>query len=184
MFREMDDLTLGRWMAQTLGQFHGRVLRLSHPLVNTYRLAAQFGHQREIWIQRVAPMPSQYHPASCCRAPFVPIVSRDILESGLICLHCSGTALPLDDLDLAVGGPVTSWAKDYQPVHAVAHLEDQQRRSQVHYDKKLENAALQAEMLLAQLRKEILPDWLTHFPTVVWEDQDECLDVLPEDIDA
>ncbi|RUM88658.1 MAG: hypothetical protein DSZ24_03120 [Thermodesulfatator sp.] len=43
VFRVFDDLTLARWMSQTLGQFTGRVLRLSHPLVAAYRLAAQLG---------------------------------------------------------------------------------------------------------------------------------------------
>src|ERR1035437_6976569 len=37
-FRDWDDLTLARWLAQTLGQFEGRAWRLSHPLVGAYRL--------------------------------------------------------------------------------------------------------------------------------------------------
>ena len=43
VFRDWDDLTLGRWLAQTLGQLEGRAWRLSHPLVGAYRLAAKIG---------------------------------------------------------------------------------------------------------------------------------------------
>jgi len=32
-FQDWDDLTLGRWLAQTLGQIEGKAWRLSHPLV-------------------------------------------------------------------------------------------------------------------------------------------------------
>ena len=43
-FRDFDDLTLARWLAQTLGQLEGKSWRLSHPLLGAYRLAAQCGH--------------------------------------------------------------------------------------------------------------------------------------------
>ena len=36
VFVEMDDLSLARWMAQTLGQLSGHAWRLSHPLLQTY----------------------------------------------------------------------------------------------------------------------------------------------------
>ena len=32
-FQAWDDLTLGRWLAQTLGQIEGRAWRISHPLL-------------------------------------------------------------------------------------------------------------------------------------------------------
>jgi hypothetical protein len=32
------------------------------------------------------------------------------------------------------------------------------------------------------LAHEIVPHLLEQFPAVVWEDQDECLEVRPEDI--
>jgi len=41
IFREFDDLTLARWLAQTLGQLEGKAWRLSHPLLGAYRLAAE-----------------------------------------------------------------------------------------------------------------------------------------------
>jgi len=40
VFREFDDLTLARWLAQTLGQLSGKAWRWSHPLIGAYRLAA------------------------------------------------------------------------------------------------------------------------------------------------
>src|SRR4029077_15157199 len=53
-FQDWDDLTLGRWLAQTLGQLEGRAWRLSHPLVGAYRLAAQIAHEKQIWFKRLA----------------------------------------------------------------------------------------------------------------------------------
>src|SRR5262245_44530442 len=44
VFRDFDDLTLARWMAQTLGQLQGKSWRLSHPLVAAYRLATHQAH--------------------------------------------------------------------------------------------------------------------------------------------
>ena len=72
VFRAWDDLTLARWMAQTLGQVEGRVWRLSHPLLGAYRLAAQMAHDRQIWFKRLATAPSAYTEAECCRAPVLP----------------------------------------------------------------------------------------------------------------
>ena len=47
VFHEFDDLTLARWLAQTLGQLAGKTWRLSHPLLGAYRLGAQIGHELE-----------------------------------------------------------------------------------------------------------------------------------------
>ena len=47
VFHDFDDLTLARWLAQTLGQLEGRAWRLSHPLLGAYRLAAQIAHDRQ-----------------------------------------------------------------------------------------------------------------------------------------
>ena len=71
-FKDFDDLTLARWLAQTLGQLEGKVWRLSHPLVGAYRLAAQLGHERQVWHQRLATPPAAYVEAACCRAPAIP----------------------------------------------------------------------------------------------------------------
>ena len=71
-FRDFDDLTLARWLAQTLGQLEGKTWRLSHPLLGAYRLAAQLAHERQIWHQRLVAPPPAYpnRPAAarrCCR---------------------------------------------------------------------------------------------------------------------
>jgi len=54
IFREFDDLTLARWLSQTLGQLAGKSWRLSHPLLGAYRLGSQLGHERQIWLKRLA----------------------------------------------------------------------------------------------------------------------------------
>lgn len=182
VFRDFDDLTLARWMAQTLGQLQGRVWRFSHPLVGAYRLAAQVAHDRQVWLKRLATPPSAYIDAPCCRAPLLPLFTRDAVESGLLCQHCGETAVPLEELPSDLQVLVRTWAEEYAPVHAVAHWEDRQRKAAGDYDNAFERAASQAERLLATAGREILPKFLQHYPAIVWEDQDECLEVRPEDL--
>jgi len=182
IFKQFDDLTLGRWMAQTLGQLEGRGWRLSHPLVGTYRLAAQHAHERQIWLKRLASPPAAYPEAQCCRAPLLPLVTRDVLESGLICQHCLETAVSFDDIPDELQEKLKEWANAYAPVHAVAHWDDRQRKSARDYDRAYEEAAKTAEGLLARAGREITPGFLDHYPVIIWEDQDECLEVRPEDI--
>jgi hypothetical protein len=67
-------------------------------------------------------------------------------------------------------------------VHAVAHWDDRQRKSAGDYDRAFEQAAEQAERLLAQAGRELAPKLLELYPALVWEDQDECLEVRPEDV--
>ena len=50
------------------------------------------------------------------------------------------------------------------------------------YDQDFENAAKRGERLLARLGGDLAPVLLEQFPAVIWEDQDECLEVRPEDI--
>lgn len=182
VFRDFDDLTLARWMAQTLGQLQGRVWRFSHPLVGAYRLAAQVAHDRQVWLKRLATPPSAYVEAPCCRAPLLPLFTRDVVESGLLCQHCGETAVPLEELPSDLQLLVRTWAAEYAPVHAVAHWEDRQRKAAGDYDNAFERAASQAERLLAAAGRDILPKFLQQYPAVIWEDQDECLEVRPEDL--
>jgi hypothetical protein len=182
LFRQFDDLTLARWMCQTLGQLRGRVWRFSHPLVGAYRLAAQIGHERQVWLKRLASPPAAFPNAECCRAPLLPLITRDVLESGLICQHCSATLLALEELPQDLQQPIRTWADAYAPVHNVAHWDDTQQRAAKDYDQEYENAAKQGERLLLRLGHELAPTLLDLFPAVIWEDQDECLEVRPEDI--
>jgi hypothetical protein len=181
-FEEFDDLTLARWLAQTLGQLQGRAWRFSHPLIGAYRLAAELAHRRQIWLKRLATVPAGFVPAACCRAPTLPLFSRDIVQSGLICQHCSETVLPFEELPIELHAPVQRWAEDYAAVHAVAHWDDRQRKTVSDYGQACDDAATKAEALLADAAKTLLPGFLEHFPAILWEDQDECLEVLPEDI--
>jgi hypothetical protein len=182
VFRDFDDLTLARWMAQTLAQFEGKAWRLSHPLLGAYRLAAQLGHERQIWLKRLASAPSAYPESPCCRAPLLPLLTRDVQDSGLICQHCSETAVPFEELPPALRIELEAWAGQYRPVHEVAHWDDRQRKSAGDYDRAFENAAEEAEQLLGQAGNKLAPKLLEFYPAVVWEDQDECLEVRPEDV--
>jgi hypothetical protein len=182
VFADFDDLTLARWLAQTLGQLEGKAWRLSHPLLGAYRLAAQGGHERQIWHKRLATPPAAYAESPCCRAPFLPLLTRDARESGLICQHCNETLVPFDEIPAEVRGEIESWARQYEPVHAVAHWDDRQRRRTGNFDTAFENAAQEAEKLLAYAGKELAPKLLNLYAAAVWEDQDDCLEVRPEDI--
>src|SRR5262245_58869057 len=182
-FRDFDDHTLARWLAQTLGQLSGRAWRLSHPLMGAYRLAAQLAHERQIWLKRLATPPAAYREAICCRAPLLPLFSRDVLDSGLICQHCSDTCVSFDDLAADLQEEVRSWAQQYSPLHAVAHWDDAQRKRCGNYDGRFDDAADEVEELLAVAGKRIVPRFLEHYAAIVWEDQDECLEVRPEDVE-
>ena len=182
VFRDFDDLTLARWMSQTLGQLEGRLWRMSHPLVGSYRLAAQVAHGRQIWLKKLVSPPGRYREAECCRAPLLPLFTRDLLESGLLCLHCGGTAVPFEDIPAPLQSALRKWAQEYADVHDVAHWEDAQRKAAGDYEQAVEEAAGRAEKLLARAARNPLPRMLESFPALVWEDQDECLDVRPEDI--
>ncbi len=183
LFRGFDDLTLARWMAQTLSQLQGKLWRMSHPLVASYRLAAMVGHDRQIWHQRLVNPPVDFPAAECCRAPLLPMVTRDVLENGLICLHCNGTALPLEELaDGSLRERLSKWAEDYSSIHGVAHWDEIRQNKHPNYEQAFESAAQQSERLLAYQGVELAPALMEFFPAVIWEDQDECLQVRPEDI--
>ena len=183
VFRDFDDLTLARWMAQTLGQIEGRVWRLSHPLLGAYRLAAQLAHDRQIWLKRLATPPAAYPEAPCCRAPLLPLLTRDVLDTGLVCQHCGEACVPFEDVPAELHDDIRSWAGRYAPVHAVAHWDDAQRKRSGNYDRKFEEAAASAEDLLIEAGAKIVPKILEHYPAIIWEDQDECLEVRPEDVE-
>ena len=182
VFREFDDLTLARWLAQTLGQIEGKTWRLSHPLLGAYRLAAQLAHERQIWFKRLANPPAAYSESPCCRAPMLPLLTRDVREAGLICQHCSDTLVPFEEIPAALQADLGTWGSEYEPVHAVAHWDDPQRKKSGDYDARFEQAATEAEALLAVVGSQLAPKLIEHYPAIVWEDQDECLEVRPEDV--
>jgi len=182
VFRDFDDLTLARWLAQTLGQLEGRAWRLSHPLVGAYRLGAHIGHQRQIWLQRLVTPPAPYGESPCCRAPFLPLLSRDVREAGLVCQHCQGTLVPFEEIPAAVAGSLGGWAAEYAQLHEVAHWDDDKRGGVADFDAFLEDAAKKAETSLRFAGEVLATRLLDFYPAVVWEDHDECLEVRPEDV--
>jgi hypothetical protein len=105
-----------------------------------------------------------------------------VKESGLICQHCNETLVPFEEIPAEVRGDIDTWAQEYAPVHAVAHWDDHQRRRTRDYDHAYETAAEAAERLLIYGGREIAPKLLNFYPTIIWEDQDECLEVRPEDV--
>jgi len=182
VFRDFDDLTLARWLAQTLGQLEEKTWRLSHPLLGAYRLAAQIAHERHVWFKRLASPPSAYTESPCCRAPLLPLLTRDVKDAGLICQHCNDTLVPFEEIPAEIQKDIEAWASSYAPVHAVAHWDDRQRKTAGDYERAFEKAAEEAEGLLARAGIKIAPRFLEFYPTIVWEDQDECLEVRPEDV--
>ena len=183
-FVEFDDLSLARWLSQTLSQMEGKVWRMSHPLVSAYRAAAEIGNERDIWNKRLATFPHAFPPAECCRAPLLPLFTRDILNSGLMCQHCGATAVEFDDIPKPLRAKIEAWAEDYADVHAIAHYDEGQMRAVANYDETFEKAATDAEKYLRAAALELLPQFLEYYPAILWEDQDECLEVEPKDIDT
>ena len=57
------------------------------------------------------------------------------------------------------------------------------QRKSGNYDQAYDNAADEAEKLLGFVARDIMPKFLDFYPAAVWEDQDECLSVQPEDIE-
>jgi hypothetical protein len=105
-----------------------------------------------------------------------------VLESGLVCEHCGSTATPFEELPTDLQPALRHWAEEYAPIHAVAHREENQRQPSAQSDRALDEAAAAAEKLLARIGAQIMPKFLEYYPAVIWEDQDECLEVRPEDI--
>ena len=112
----------------------------------------------------------------------LPLLTRDVRDTGLLCQHCNDTLVPFDEIPDGVRGDIETWAEQYAPVHAVAHWDDRQRKSAGNYDHAYENAAKQAEALLIRAGSQLARRLLDHYPAIVWEDQDECLEVRPEDV--
>lgn len=182
LFQRFDDLTLARWLVQTLAHFNGGLWRYSHPLVGAYKLAAQTGHQRQVWLKRLVDFPNPFTTAECCRSPFFPLVTRDVVESGLICMHCNETALTWSEIPSDIQPLLERWSKDYSQIHRVAHLEGAERAAVGNFDDALDDAADQAAKSLKKAVADVFPTLLDVYPAVVWEDHDECLEVRPEDV--
>jgi hypothetical protein len=127
-------------------------------------------------------IPAGYQQAPCCRAPLLPLLTRDVGTAGLVCLHCNETAVPADQLAPESLKTLAEWSAKYAPVHEVAHWDDAQRKGVPDYDAAFEEAAQKAEDLLAELATQHVGHLLESYPALVWEDQDECLEVRPEDI--
>ena len=114
----------------------------------------------------------------------LPLFTRDVLNSGLVCPHCGGTAVEFGEIPKALRERTEEWAEDYANAHAVAHYDEKQMRAVSDYDELFEKAAGDAEKFLRTAATELLPQFLEYYPAILWEDHDECLDVEPGDIDT
>ena len=85
-----------------------------------------------------------------CRAPLLPLLTRDVKESGLVCVHCSETLIPFEEIPEDVRPALQAWADEYAPVHGVAHWDERRQKATPNYDRAYEEAAQQAERLLAR----------------------------------
>jgi hypothetical protein len=128
------------------------------------------------------PASSLTNDKSGSSAPFLPLLTRDLREAGLICQHCNETLVPFEEIPDPVRAQLDAWAVRYSPVHAVAHWDDAQRKGSGDYNRAFERAAEEAEELLRQAGGQLVLQLLEFYPAIVWEDQDECLEVRPEDV--
>ena len=90
--------------------------------------------------------------------------------------------MPFEEIAAVLQPDLRAWAESYRPVHAVAHQEDPQPTFTPGREHSLETAAREAEKLLAVMGQQIAPRFLDWYPVIIWEDQDECLEVRPEDL--
>ncbi len=180
--KSWDDLSLARWLNQTLGQLYERCWRASHPLVVAYRLGATVAHQRDLWNRRTFSFNPHYQVAACCGAPAIPFVSFEVCTYGLYCSCCGVVLLTLEDVPTDLAIAFRQWGKEYEVVHQVAHWTDIERKKCGDYDKASDQAAEEAARFLAHLGYRLAPQMVGSFPTIFWEDADHCLDVIPEDI--
>jgi hypothetical protein len=177
-----DDLSLSRWLNQTLGQLHERAWRASHPLVVAYRLGATVAHQRDLWNRRTFTSNHHYELAVCCGAPQIPFVTFEVSTHGIYCSCCGEVLNTLDHFAVPLAEAFRKWGQTYEPIHQVAHWTDGERKKSGDYNKAFDQAFEKAIPLLAQLGYELTPQLLLTYPTVFWEDADNCLDVIPEDV--
>jgi hypothetical protein len=105
-----------------------------------------------------------------------------VTESGLLCPHCHETLLPFDELPAEIQPALRDWGEKYAACHQVAHWDERQRQGAGNYDRALEEAAVTVEGLLVEAASRLAPGLLDYYAAALWEDQDECLEVAPEDV--
>ena len=180
--KSWDDLSLARWLNQTLGQLFERSWRASHPLVLAYRLGAAVAHQRDLWNRRILSIDAHYQPTDCCRAPSIPFVTFEACTHGIYCSCCGEVLLMIEELEASLASSFKHWSSHYEAVHSVAHWSEEERKRYGDYDEALDRASARAVPLLSRFGYQLVPRFLQTFPTVFWEDSDHCLDILPEEI--
>jgi hypothetical protein len=180
--KSWDDLLLSRWLNQMLGHLHEVCWRASHPLVVSYRLGATVAYQRDIWNRQTFSVNSNYQVAACCGAPCIPFVSFEVCTHGIYCSCCGEVLETLEDMPNPIANVFRRWGKTYDVFHQVAHWTEEEQKRCSDYDTALDKATQGALPLLGELGYQLAPRLLARFPSVMWEDADNCLDIIPEDI--
>lgn len=182
--RSWDDLSLVRWLSQSLGQFYERSWRVSHSFVVAYRLGVTVAHQRDVWNRRIFSFHQNYQTAPCCNAPTIPLVSFEMMSHGIACSCCGGELISLKELPLSLRKAFMDWGRRYDSIHQVAHWDDERKKESKNYDKDFDEAGDRAIPLLTELGYKLVPKLLELYPAIFWEDGDHCLDLRPEEIPA
>ena len=119
------------------------------------------------------------------------LVGEDYEDTAFVGIYASHLFLErnqeppaLDDLPVELKPRIEKWATEYDTAHAIAHWEEDGIKLPPDYEQVLEMAAQTAQGLLADAGTGLAPALLEFYPAVAWEDRDECLEVLPEEIDA
>jgi len=97
-------------------------------------------------------------------------------------MHCHATLIPFPEIPTEHRLALNQWAAEYHPVHQVAHWTEDRQKAVPSYEQAYENAAQNAERMLERSGSTLAPGMLDIYPSVIWEDHDECLEVRPEDI--
>jgi len=78
---------------------------------------------------------------------------------------------------------VEGWAARYAPVHAVAHWMIASAKAPATTTTPTRKPPPRRKGCLASPERTSPPKFLEFYPAAVWEDQDECLSIQPEDIE-
>ena len=88
--------------------------------------------------------------------------------------HCGQQMVALDKIkNQQLVEKLSQGAESSAPIHAVAYWGEWRRKSQDQYEHVFDEATQKSEAQLS---------YFDDFPLVIWDDQDECLQVRPEDI--
>ncbi len=171
-----------------LNIFKGQSVRLSHPMIKYFQMLTAVCADRDLLTPKNAQkFPKEFPLASCCCGPAIGILTPFVHKAGLICLHCQETLVPLEDFPQWLREVCESWGSNYEKWSSVVRWnQEQQARAEKMSGKPIgaiyEDSYFQCKDLLKKEAAEIVPGFLEHYPSVVWQDFDPAFNIRPEDI--